>query len=167
MCLYMLFFVSLTRKIKRGFRSNFLNLINSVSTSIREIMSVKKPPPPSCLFLLYEQYAFSFVLLLFFIGTYINVKFSGSTTRKPRGLFFLITILSSNDLFNISIHKRCSPSNTSFTSSLLNLDVKKPLELSSKKTRISVSILLKLAGSILICLGEQITKTLFLCALDF
>ena len=112
MCVYMVFFVSSMREIKRGFRSNFLNLINSVSTSIREIMSVKKPPKLS--FSLIWTACLLFCFVLFFIGTYLNVKFSGSTTIKPRGLFFLITILSSKDLFNISIHKRCSPSNFFF-----------------------------------------------------
>ena len=65
--------------------------------------------------------------------TYLKCKFSGSTTRKPIG-FFLITMLSSNDLFNISIHKECFASNTSFNSSPLNLDVIKTFELSSKKS---------------------------------
>ena len=132
--------------------SNFPNLINSVSISIREIIFVKKLPKLS--YSLISSSTPSLLFCSFFVSTYLNFKFSGSTTRKLEELFFFITILSSNDLFNISIQKRCSPSSTSFNSSSLNLDVIKPIELLGKKTRISVSILLKLAGSILICLGE-------------
>lgn len=85
--------------------------------------------PPSCLFLLSGAIRlFLCFILFFFDDAYWNFNFFVSTTRKPRGLFLLINMQSSNDLFNISNRKWCSPLNT-----LILLHLIKQFEFLGKK----------------------------------
>ena len=65
----------------------------------------------SAFFVLEIQPLFAFLFVFFFVGTCWNLKFSGSTTRKPKAGPFLISIWSSKDLFNISTHRQCFPWN--------------------------------------------------------
>lgn len=90
--------------------------------------------PPSSIFLLYRTIGLLFLFILFFLLVHVWISnFPVQPQWNQEACFFLITILSSNYLFNISIYKRCSPSNTSFNLSLLNLDVIKPFEFLGKK----------------------------------
>ena len=87
--------------------SNFCCLVNCVSTSVSKIIAVQKA---SCLPFSFSINNPSFPFLFFFLWRYkLNFKFSGSTTRKPSGCPFFISIWPSKDLFTISTHKQCFP----------------------------------------------------------
>ena len=66
---------------------NFTFLINNVSTGIGKIISIKKTTKLSFSFVSNNTPPY-LLLSFFFVGTFLNFKCFGSTTRKSRGFFF-------------------------------------------------------------------------------
>ena len=92
-----------------------------------------------CLFVL-RRVAFRFLFCLRTVRYMMKFYMFRFCTKKPITSPFLISIVSSKDLFNISNHKRCQPWENSLIAALLNLDVTYPFELFGKKADIPVSI---------------------------
>ena len=112
-------------------------LINCVSPSICEIITILKS---SSLPSYFSAFSLSFSLPLLYMVHIEISSFLVQWQKEPIGCPFLISILPSKDLFNISSHRQCFPWKSSLISSVLNFDVMYPLELLDNKAVTSVSI---------------------------
>ena len=87
---------------------NFSCLINSVSANISKIIPGNKPGKLSFSFRSSNMPPFLFCFFLF-CQRIFKILIFWFNHKETERLVFLITMLSTNDLFNISIHKRCFP----------------------------------------------------------
>ena len=146
-------------------RGNLGGLINHVSTCLGKVVLVEKTAmlPLSFSVCMFSINSVSFVLFSFFlfIVSHLNFKCSGLMTRNPRGFFLFISTVSSNDLFNISIHKCCFLLQSSLISSPGDIDVINSFDFCGKNRTTSASIWMLVAGSVLTVLSEYVINIYF------